>query len=226
MERNITEQLIKSAENIKTKIRPMLDEENQTDLTMNKILKPVSDPLNVLVKSNYPCDSKSRRNIYNENDNTCSSSSNTFKGNASTSTLYEDFDNSTVSDKDEDMKSSDNDDYDKIPSKVKSMLETSSKKEDIAEIYDSINVPSGVRKENNKLLMGNSSVILSAMEDPLNKSKKYLISVDDKQYELTPGFKELLFRNKPDLALVSCEDQLAYRDMLHHTSAHKKKLQS
>jgi hypothetical protein len=140
--------------------------------------------------------------------------------NRTNSTLYQDFEDSSATIVDDDSEYSDKEEHENKPSMENKIQNVSLKKEDIVEIYDDVNIPSGVRKENNKLLMGNSNVTLAAIDDKLNK--KYLISVDENQYELTPGLRELLFCKKPNLAIVSCEDQIVYKDMLNYTSAHKK----
>lgn len=88
-------------------------------------------------------------------------------------------------------------------------------------IYDKINVPFGIRCENNKLLIGNTSIDLSAMNDK-NAEKKYVFTLLDKQYNLTPGLRELLMRSKPNFNLITEEDKSVYKDILDITNVHKR----
>lgn len=52
MEQSVKEQLIKSVDSIKSKIKQLRKEEDQTEFAMSKILKPVADPLRAFVDSN------------------------------------------------------------------------------------------------------------------------------------------------------------------------------
>lgn len=100
---------------------------------------------------------------------------------------------------------------------------TSLKKEDVLDIYDNdINVPFGIRKENKDLLIGNSKVSFSLINDSQNSDKKYVVTINDKPYRFTPGLKELLMRNKPDLSVVTEEDKIVYKDILNETNVHKR----
>ncbi|CAK1589140.1 unnamed protein product [Parnassius mnemosyne] len=70
-------------------------------------------------------------------------------------------------------------------------------------------------------MMRNSEVTFSKI-DSLNNETVFLVNIGDKSYNLTIGLRELLLRKKPDLNLVSSADKLVYKDILHHTNAHKR----
>lgn len=95
-------------------------------------------------------------------------------------------------------------------------------KDDMIEMYDNINIPFGIRKENKKLLMGNNIMNFSVRNNALNNDNMYLITIANKQYELTSGLTQLLLRKKPDLTLITDKEKLMYKDMLYRTSAHKR----
>ncbi|KAL4713349.1 hypothetical protein ACJJTC_016817 [Scirpophaga incertulas] len=96
-------------------------------------------------------------------------------------------------------------------------------KEDVMNIYGTnINVPFGIRKENQSLMMGNSEVLFSVTPNTSNSDKNYVVTINNRHYDLTPGLKELLLRPKPDLDIVTERDKVTYKDILHYTSAHKR----
>ncbi|CAG9129422.1 unnamed protein product [Plutella xylostella] len=62
MEQDIKQQLIQSVNSIQTKIKNMKNEENQTDLTMSRLLKPITVPIKALVENSYDSNKKIYRN--------------------------------------------------------------------------------------------------------------------------------------------------------------------
>lgn len=225
MEQNIKEQLIKSVSAIRTKLKQMRDNEDKTDLTMKRVLKPVTEPLKALI--DVGCSGQKNdieKTQYNHENITERSNDSSFVS------RYED-----IEDDDEisfhDMKS--DVDIDISPSTaqckvaknsnlISKPLERSLNKDDIEDIYENINVPFGVRKENKLFLMGNEIVKILVSDNPLTSSKKHLLVINDRQYDLTAGLKELLLRKTPDLTLVSAKDQLVYKDILCLTNAHRR----
>lgn len=214
MNTNIKEQLVKAISSIKKKIKLIQNEEHATELKFKKVFKPITDPLETLIKvkgTEIPDLNVSR------NTNTIDTAMD-----LDTSIEYEKFrdiiraDSSKHSEyydlDDEKEKNLQNHDNDTL---------LSLKKEDVLNIYDKINVPFGIRSENNKLMMGNVAVSLS-LTNNANKEKKYMVSVRNKNYELTAGLKELIMRNKPNLELVSDHDKTVYKEMLINTNAHKR----
>lgn len=208
MEVNIKEQLIKSVDSIKNKIKTIQHAEDIDILKFKRLFKPITDPLETLIKVN----DKNRTVLdTSEGDNNikrrCSSSidfenfkgfieKHTNDGSASFSCTGDDSENDTF---------------------------MSLNKEDMIEIYDNnMNVPFGIRSENKNLMMGNSKVSFSFTNNINNSLKSIIATVNDKHYEITPGLKELLLRNRPDLSLVTETDKIVYKDMLHNTNAHKR----
>lgn len=209
MEKNIKIELMKSVDSIKNKIKQMKNQEHSMNLSLDKILKPVTDPLKTLVESNKTMEKVQSLEIKEPNpsdielDDINTSSSKKFED------CYQPKLNSAQFAK-------------KSPAKeLPEDLEISLEGCDIHDIYDGVNIPFGIRSVNKKILMGNSIVSFSKI-DSLNDENVILIKVGNKTYNLTPGLKELLLRTKPDLKLISSNDKLVYKDMLHYTNAHKR----
>lgn len=208
MEKDIKEQLVKSVTAIKNKIKQMHEEEQNNNLTMNKIFKPVTTPLQMLV--NQKCKKADKQNLLTNLDN------------QSISSNYQDVeditddDNSSTSEENL-SSSSDNKKYIQPAIIPNTLMETSLNKSDLSDLYESMNIPFGVRSENKQFMIGKSFVKFSN-----NNDKSCMITIDNKRYELTPGLKELLLRKTPDLKLVNENDKLLYKDILIKTNAHKR----
>lgn len=201
MEKNIKIELMKSVDSIKNKIKHMKDREYSINMSFDKILKPVTGPLNTIVNSNISVDKIKKI------ENSSFMNSEEIESDNNSTNLSSDFE----------------DCYDQKPSsneELKEDLEISLKGPDIHDIYDGINIPFGIRSENKILYMGNKTVSLSKV-DSLNDTI-ISIKIGDKAYNLTPGLKELLLRKKPNLNLISNEDKIVYKDMLQLTNAHKR----
>lgn len=213
MERNVKQQLIQSVNAIKNKLKRMREDEDQIDFTMNRVLKPVAEPMKALIEAEHSKKKTSVENVMSEN-------SINILNNSSMCSKYEDFDDceasNTEDDKDETLT------VKQYDVGLKTALERSLNKEDIEEIYDGLNIPFGVRRENNEFLMGNANVNMKVLHNSLNKTKTQVITICNKNYELTPGLKELLMRKTPNLSLVTTKDQATYKDILCDTSAHKR----
>lgn len=218
MEQSHKEQIIKSVNAIKTKIKQMRDYEDQTDLTMNRVLKPVTEPLRALMDIGYSEPKNHTDKIYtNRNEAELSH-------NSSSDSNYEDFEENETSfdeTKPHVFMSPLIDRCKESNISVKP-LERSLNKDDIEDIYENINIPFGVRKENKQFFMGSEKVNILVSDNPLTSVKKHSIIINDMQYNLTPGLRELLLRKTPDLTLVSAKDQLVYKDILCITNAHKR----
>lgn len=212
METNIKEQLINSVDNIKNKIKTIQNEEDASNFKFQKVFKPITDPLEMLIKVNGKVSpSLSVSKNMNKHDTFIDLNS---------SIDYENFRDLIKSDS-----SKHSEYYDFIDDAPKSEQENddtllSLKKEDVLDIYDNINVPFGIRSENKKLMMGNAVVQLSLSTKA--KEKQYIVTVNNNKYELTAGLRELLMRNKPDLKLVTEKDKVVYKAMLINTNAHKR----
>lgn len=204
MEKNIKIELMKSVDSIKNKIKQIKNQEHEVNLSLDKMFKPVSDPLKTLINSK-----RFTENIKHDENVSESSGLSESDTNCESTSKYEDF-----HDADTIFSSSPKND-------VKNNLEISLDSEDIYGIYDGNNVPFGIRTDNKTLKMGNSIVSFSKIEN-IDGDNLVLVKIGDKTYDLTPGLKELLLRKKPDLKIVTNIDRLVYKDILHYTNAHKR----
>lgn len=210
METNIKMELVKSVDSIKNKIKQMKNQEHTMNLSLDKMLKPVTDPLKTLVESNR---SEEKMNQIENTTLNNSEGIESDENNTSSSTKIDDFYDANLNsaqfiEENAKKESIDN-------------LEMSLEGDDIFGIYEGVSIPFGIRSENKTLMMGNSVVSFSKI-DSLNNDTIILIKIGDKAYNLTAGLKELLLRRRPDLKLISSEDKLVYKDMLHYTNAHKR----
>lgn len=205
MEKNIKIELMKSVDSIKNKIKQMKNQEYSMNLSLDKMLKPVTDPLKTLVDSNKTIENTHSNNNFEDME--------LDDINTSSSTKFEECCDPELNSVQFVKKSP--------QTELVKDLEISLEGGDIHDIYDGVNIPFGIRSANKKLLMGNSIVSFSKI-DSVNDDNIILIKVGDKSYNLTPGLKELLLRRKPDLKLISSKDKLVYKDMLYYTNAHKR----
>ncbi|PZC85650.1 hypothetical protein B5X24_HaOG215920 [Helicoverpa armigera] len=210
MEKNIRIELMKSVDSIKNKIKQMKTQEYAMNLSLDKMLKPIADPLKTLVDSNLSI-------IKNRNvENTTFSNNDSIESNDNNTSSFAKFEDCYDPKQDSELL------FEKSPKMgAPDDLEISLEGHDIHDIYDGVNIPFGIRSENKKLWMGNSIVSFSKTEN-LNNDNVIMVKIDDRAYNLTPGLKELLLRRKPDLKLISERDKLVYKDMLHFTNAHKR----
>lgn len=208
MEVNIKEQLIKSVESIKNKIKTIQNAEDADNLKFKKLFKPITDPLETLIK------------VYGKNRTilgTSKGDDNTMRR-CSSSVDFENFKEFIEKHSNDDSESYTCPGNDSANDTFMSL-----NKEDTIEIYDNnMNVPFGIRSENKNLMMGNSKVSFSFTNNVNDSLKSIIATVNDKHYEITPGLKELLLRNRPDLSLVTETDKMVYKDMLSITNAHKR----
>lgn len=233
MEPHIKKQLIQSVNNIKRKMKMIQNEEDAADLKFKKVFKSITDPLEALVKERQikVVDKTSPTlNVSKTKNDTLwnidsSEEYNNFqdelKAESSKSSVYHDLDTLDKKSQDdnpnkmENEQANDDDDDDDLNETLLSLG-----KEDVLNIYDNINVPFGIRRENKKLMMGNTAVVLNVVNEA-SQEKKYIITVNDKKYELTDGLKELLIRQKPNLSIVTEKDKITYKDLLNITNAHR-----
>lgn len=207
MDIDIKDQLVKSVHNIKNKLKLIRNEEDASNLRYQKVFKPIIDPLATLIK-------------VNENDMTASKVKNI--ENLNSSVGYDTFEEAMMSNYNTGSEYLSEDDETPIKESGDDTLR-SLDKEDIKDIFlHNINIPFGIRRENNKLMVGNSEAKISLSNSSSDSDKVYIISINNKHYEITPGLQELLIRNKPNLSLVGEKDKLVYKDVLYITSAHKR----
>ncbi|CAG9790375.1 unnamed protein product [Diatraea saccharalis] len=185
MDTEIKKQLIQSVDNIKNKIKIMQSEEDAANLKFKKVFKPVTDNLETMIKGNDS--NKPTLNV------SIDMSKHETIDDQDFSLDYEKFCKNAQRGSSE---SSDNYDF---TCEEKNVNDTpSSLQKEVTDMYDkNINVPFGIRSENKNLMKGNSKVSFSLSDDASNSNN--IVSIGSRHYELTPGLKELLIRNKPNL---------------------------
>ncbi|CAG9791452.1 unnamed protein product [Diatraea saccharalis] len=219
MDVDIKEQLIKSVDNIKNKIREIQSAEEAATLKYKKVFKPITDNLETMIKSNDR--NKPTLNV------SIDMSNHDIDENLNSSLDYEDFSKNAQADSNASSEYYDYADDEvtkKAGSPYKKLNDTlASLKDEKMEFYGNyINVPFGIRSENKEMMIGNSKISLSSSSNASQTNKKYVLSIGDRNYELTPGLRELLMRNKPNLNVINEKDKITYKDILHYTNAHKR----
>lgn len=216
MERQVKEQLIKSVNSIKQKLKGMRDQEDETELRFQKVFKPITGPMKIISDVLNPANNS----IYEKKQNTKSS-------NASDDEIFQDSIDNTVRDQPaEDTVDEICHDY-KTPIKSESInIETDEIiplwmfNEKIVDDSNVLNIPFGIRSASKQLMMGNEPVTFT--EIGYGDNKINIAIIGDKKYEITPGIKELLLRKNPNYDIVAEKDMLVYKDILVNTHAHKR----
>ncbi|XP_026322221.1 uncharacterized protein LOC113231895 [Hyposmocoma kahamanoa] len=212
----LKEQLVKSVDNIKNKIKMIQCDEDEANLKYKNVFKSITEPLETLLKNKKSIPTFTMSTKIDETGGS---------EDLNSSTDYENFKDIINAD------SSDHSEYYEYANDASKRLLNESngndtllslKKEDMMDMYEHFNVPFGIQTKNKKLMMGNSAVSLSYIPDASHAEKRYIITINDKKYELTAGLKELLMRNKPDLTIVTEKDKSEYKEMLINTNAHKR----
>lgn len=230
MERKIKSQIIKSAANIKKKVRMLKDIKNSNDAVLETIFKPITGSLNQMKASNNQVSitettHESPKTYKDENSESDSIDSDNTRNEDSNEDSNEDFvedknlSNKTLqshivssppdSDIAEDHNESSEPSFSSIPSTSspsKSSLSWSLSSEIIHD------VPFGLRWERGKLMMGKMRVY----------DKDEYINIGGNNYKKTPGLMELLTQNTPDLNIVNENDKQIYKHILTETNAHRR----
>lgn len=211
----------------------MKNVEDNTNIVMKKILKPVAEPITAFI--NQSNNVKQPMHVPEERVN-----------NNSETSYFQDSDcaSSDLSDLEykECNQEINNINFNKRPDisqeyqyknnnnsqDIKELKRSSLQNDDLINLYNNtigVNIPFGIRNENEKLFMGKSNVKFSKTANPLKSNPIFYITLDDKSFELTPGINELLLKKKPNLALVTEKDKLIYKHMLSITNVHKRDFQ-
>lgn len=210
MESIVKKQLIESVKNIKQKVKRMKDHDEETEIKLKKAYKPIIEPL-------HSIDASFRKLKYNNGDNI----------------ILKEQPDSSLSD----YKDFEEDDEDKIKNKSIDYIGTPVKSEfkipklntpckswlgedNLFDTRKSLNIPFGIRSDGDKLMIGNS-VVKFGKPEPSDDGIT-VATIGDKVYEITPGIKEALLKQKPDLNLLSEKDKLVYKDILINTNVHKR----
>lgn len=214
MEQHIKEQLIKSVNSIKQKLKGMRDEDDETEIKLKRVFKPIIEPMKVI--SDIVFKPKNDR-IYEKIISTSKSSD---------SSIHEDFQDSMDNTTSE--KNLNESNYDlKTPIKFENINVQSDEiiplwmfDEKIVSESNVLNIPFGIRSSSKQLMMGNEPVKFT--EVGTGNSKIVSAIIGDKKYEITPGVKELLLKKNPNFNIIEDYDMLIYRDILNNTHAHRR----
>lgn len=216
MERQVKEQLIKSVNSIKQKLKGMRDEEDETEMTFQKVFKPITGPMKIISDVLNPANNS----IYEKKQNVKSS-------NTSVDEYFQDSIDNTV----RGQSAGDTADecfYDyKTPIKSENINIVTDEiiplwmfNEKFVDDTNALNIPFGIRSSSKQLMMGNEPVTFTEIGTGDNKINIAIIG--DKKYEITPGIKELLLRKNPNCNIVAEQDMLVYKDILVNTHAHRR----
>lgn len=217
MEQMLKKQLIESVNAVKTKMKRMRNEEDETNLQFSKVFKPITDPLNAIAneRNNFTSGRDENKKDFRDNEDTQNELRPT-----STSTSSN-VSNSSYASSNESLKSAFSEENDfKSENVVRTGANHMRNKDVSLTSYSELDVPFGIRRVGKELLIGNSTVTFPEMNTALGTTS--IINIGGRHYELTEGLKEVLFRKSPDLALVTEKDKITYKDILLFTSAHKR----
>ncbi|KAL4703142.1 hypothetical protein ACJJTC_016743 [Scirpophaga incertulas] len=171
MDTEIKKQLIKSADNIKHKIREIKNNEDAANLKFRKAFKPITDNLETIIKSTSKDNPVLNVSIDMSNRD--------IDADRYSSLNYEDFSKNALTDSNESSTFYDSTEDDNINDTME--------KDEVMEIYDNndINIPFGVRRENKNFMIGNSKVSFSSTSNASQTSKSFSVSIATSNAELT-----------------------------------------
>lgn len=226
-EKAIKQQIIMTAKAVKKKIKCMKSNKLDSEMVLENVLKPITDPLNILAKNNKARFEDKLGSIYDKKIHNHSLS-----GPVNEPTIIKKRKFSEVSDT---SKIQQNDD-DNILSEHYSETESNSENNMSDEFFESNpdsastpkdksisnwslssealkDVPYGVRIERGKLMIGSKP--LSMTDD--------VLTIAGKKYAKTKGLVELLFKNPSNLTIITENDKQNYKLILLDTNAHRRK---
>lgn len=224
MEKNLKEQIVKSASAVKRKVDLLKDAKNTSNVALETLFKPIVDPLNILANKNE----KSLEEIKNYNPKLKKIKKN--ESEKSYSSL-EEFNDSSSADEDEyqgtlqqsnkTLAEAPFEDHNVSEGSFKSLQsspnvtkQNQSSWSTSSEVIDTI--PFGVRNERGKLMLGNSRIYDDGR----------ILKVGNISFEKTLGLKELLFKKVPNLDVITEDDFANYKVLLINTNAHRRNFES
>lgn len=234
------QKLLRSAEAVKKKVKLIRDVKTNNNIMLETMLKPITGPLNEMVKNN-----DSSLNIsdigFDDNEYKWNKSVKTLKYSPSKDEKKGNFDNKTLLRKSvgsdlnnieyesTDSNSSQNDStsHESVDQNDSNTTDNvsfrtsesyASPREDPAcqKQYINMSIPFGVRMERGKLMLGKYQISVNSEE----------LSISGETYSLTPGLNDLLFKRVPDLSVVTEEDKQCYKTLLLKTNAHRRDFDS
>lgn len=224
-EKNIKQQIIKSAEAVKKKVQQMKNNKLDSEIALQSMFKPVTDPLKQLARKNSSArEYDGGYQDSEEEDNTMPEITLSRKRKLSVPTkISDDTLQNSLSDINFDQSVSDSEFEQNSKNNTSDLFfETSDgvstpTPQDISswslssEVFKDI--PYGIRIENGKPMIGTERVTITDNE----------FIVAGHSFNRTRGLSELLYQRKPDLRVVTEDDKQIYKSMLLLTNAHKRK---
>lgn len=241
-EKILKEKVIQSAEAVKKKVKLLRDMKTNDNIILESVLKPITEPLNEIVKSNGNSNNNNSFNTnetdfdedafkwkktaktlkFSPDDEKRSSINNhtvVHKSSESGSNNDDDISNGSDYSEDDDSMSCESDNRDGLESVTDTSFKTTdsfaSPRENPAwkkQYNNNLNIPFGVRTERDKLMLGSYSVSVSGEK----------LKVNGNSYNLTPGLYDLLFKKLPDLGIITEDDKRYYKMLLLETNAHRR----
>ncbi|KAL0852499.1 hypothetical protein ABMA27_014552 [Loxostege sticticalis] len=219
MERDLKEQIVKSATAVKRKVEMIKDAKNTHNLALETLLKPIVDPLNILTrkngeKNNFNDDTEQthliKKTKYSESE-TSISSSDDFEDPVNNEEYSENDDRKTpnktlTTTADDDTHENSFKSLQSSPSLANDSLSWSTSSEVLKD------VPYGVRNDRGKLMLGTTRVY----------DDDRILKVGTRSLKKTLGLKELLYKKIPNLEMITEEDLQNYKLLLMDTNAHKR----
>lgn len=212
METDLKEQIVKSAAAIKRKVEMIKEAENMKNSTLDTIFKPIVDPLKLLAQKNDEKNEEEpdythvfKKIKENKTDTSCSSS--------------EDF-NEAVSEQDDADYDSQNQtlvkqtfgEHNISDSSFQSSQSPQSLSWSVSSEAMIDDIPFGIRKERGKLWLGKTMVY----------DDGHTLKIGNRIFKKTIGLKELLFKKKPNLDVITDVDLNNYKSLLLDTNAHRR----
>lgn len=220
MERNLKEQIVKSAAAVKRKVKMIKDLRNSNNMALDTIFKPIVDPLNQLANKSHtnfhneesvqtPIKKKIK---YSDTEVSYSSNDNIQESFSEEENLADDYyektdQTLTVSPSDEHNISEDSF---KSPQSSPSLKNRSLSWSLSSEVFK--DVPFGIRTERGKLMLGKARVY----------DQGRILKIGNRTLKKTPGIMELLFKKTPNLDIITDEDMQNYKLILIDTNAHRR----
>lgn len=221
MERNLKEQIVKSAKAVKRKVEMIKDANNTKDMALETLFKPIVDPLNLLTSK-----TAEKYNNTEETEQSHPIKRMKYSDSESSNSICENFDapesdEGGISDHEvyrrtnKTLTTSPSEDVDINENSFKSLqsspsITNVSSWSTSAEVMK--NIPYGVRNERGKLWLGNTRVYDDGRS----------VKIGNRSLDKTDGIKELLYKKTPNLNLVTEEDLQNYKLVLIDTNAHKR----
>lgn len=204
MEKSLKEQIVKSAEAVKKKVKFIKELKSENDNIIESVFKPITSPLNKI--ANNTESSFIKDDIYIKNDIDMENSR-----------FDKKYDDQTTNDSDDDRNNDDDSESECTKSdfsnntfqSISSPRESSSWSMSSEMFQD---IPFGIRKEQGKCMMGSVKVSVSPET----------VTLSGQAYKRTDGLNELLFKKVPNLNLVTENDKKIYKVMLLETNAHRR----